>query len=137
MRLEVINKYRQGFILIYSLFLFSCMRNSEEVVVTPPPTNPLVRDFIGYGVVNVSFIHLISEPRQDGTSLGYLRKGSLVKIIERRTVPVRGKSEIWVLVDAESLGNPEEKIQGWLMESSINVYDNESRALTAAEVMTL
>jgi hypothetical protein len=133
MRLKVLPLCRQGLLL---LLLLSCNRNTEEIPVIPPLTSPLSREFIGYGVVNESFIHVVNEPKPDELSLGYLRKGSLVKIIERRALPNRGNVEIWVLVEAPYSTVPEGKIQGWLMEETLNVYDTESRALTASETMT-
>ena len=136
MRVRVFLWYNQGLLLLFPLFLLGCDRFSEETPVIPPPTNPLIREFIGYGVVNVSFIHVAAEPRQDSTSLGYLRKGSLVKIKERRILRDRGNSEIWVLVDAQYSGTPEGIIQGWLGESSLNIFQNEVQAITAMEAMT-
>jgi hypothetical protein len=136
MRLVVYPRYGQGLVFLLMLFL-SCNRNAEEIPLIPPATNPLTREFIGYGVVNESFIHVVREPKQNEVSLGYLRKGSLVKIIERRALTNQGNVEIWVLVDAEYSGTPEGKIQGWLMENTINVFDTESRALTASEAMNL
>jgi hypothetical protein len=118
------------------MLVLSCNRNTEETPVIPPLTSPLSREFIGYGVVNESFIHVVNEPRHDELSLGYLRKGSLVKIVERRALTNRGNVEIWVLVEAPYSTVPEGKIQGWLMEETLNVYDTESRALTASETMT-
>jgi hypothetical protein len=136
MKLDVFPRYGQGCFLLFMLF-FSCNRNTEEIPLIPPATNPLAREFIGYGVVNESFIHVVKEPRQNEVSLGYLRKGSLVKIIERRALTNQGNVEIWVLVDAEYSGTPDGKIQGWLMENTLNVFDTESRALTASEAMNL
>ena len=136
MRLKVFANYHQGFILLFPLFLLCCSRNPEEIPVIPPPTNPLIREFIGYGVVSVPFIHVVDEPHQDGASLGYLRKGSLVKIIERRILRNRGNPETWVLVDVQYSGVPDGKIRGWLGGNSISVFDNEVQALTAAEAIT-
>ena len=135
MRVDVRCNYRQALILLLPLAFFSCRRGVEEVPVIPPPTNPMVREFIGYGVVNVSFIHLLQEPFQDNLSLGFLRKGSLVKITERRFLKNRGSIETWLEVEAEYSGAQEGKIQGWLRESSVNVYDNEFQAITAAGIM--
>ena len=134
MRLRVLINNYQGLIVLLPLFLLFCSRGSEEKEVIPPPTNPLIREFIGYGVVNASFVHVMSEPGQDGVSLGYLRKGSLVRIIERRTLSNRRNRSIWVLVDTYP-GVQEEAIQGWLEESSISVFENEVQALTAMEAM--
>ncbi|GHU68046.1 hypothetical protein FACS189447_10510 [Spirochaetia bacterium] len=116
--------------------LVSCTRNQEEAPLEPPPTDPLARDFIGYGVVNASFTHVENEAGQKGVSLGYLRKGSLVKIIERRSLTDQENVELWILIEADYQGAPNGKIQGWLRESTVEVYDNERRALTASETMT-
>ena len=156
MRLRFINNYYQGefctireyieqnsqaicqwqiasFLLLFSLSLLSCGRNSNQSLVIPPPTNPLIREFVGYGVVTASFAQVLDEPRQDGVSLAFLRRASLVRISERRILRNRGVSEIWVLVDAHS---PEGMIKGWLGENTINVFDNEDQALTAARAMS-
>jgi hypothetical protein len=120
---------------LLAVLLISCARGQEEIPLEPPPTDPLARDFIAYGVVNTSFTHVGDTAGPDGISLGYLRKGSLVKIIERRSLTGQGNAELWVLIEADYQG-ANEKIQGWLRESAIEVYDNESRALTASETMT-
>ena len=99
----------------------------------PPPTNPLIREFIGYGVVNPPFVHIVDEPRQDARPLAYLRRGSVVKIVERQTIRNRGIPETWVLIDVTL---PEGMIQGWLGENYINVFRNEGQANTAAGTMT-
>ncbi|WP_043923389.1 hypothetical protein [Leadbettera azotonutricia] len=116
--------------------LCSCAKGQEESPLEPPPTDPLARDSIGYGVVNASFTHVGDKAGQNGVSLGYLRKGSLVKIIERRSLTDQGNAELWVLIESDYQGAPGGKIQGWLRESAVEVYDNESRALTASEAMT-
>ena len=96
----------------------------------PPVTHPLAREFIGYGVVNVSFTHLLSEPGAGGVSRGYLRRGTVIRIIERRPVLSGRSSETWVLAEGGTS-------QGWIQESSLEVYDNESRAKTASEAMNI
>jgi hypothetical protein len=118
------------------LFFTACTRNSEEILIVPPPTNPLDRDFIGYGVINGSFVRLTEEPRRDGVSLGYIRKGALIKIIERRLITNREYAEVWILAEAGYSGGAGGKIEGWLPEDSAEIYDNESRAFTASEAMT-
>lgn len=136
MRVGVLHYYGQALVLTLLLSLLSCGRTSDEVPLIPPPTNPMEREFIGYGVVDASFIHVLSEPLRDNTSLGYLRKRSLVKITERRSVNNRGKVETWVKVDAPYPGTSGGNIQGWLNETSLNVYENEVQANTAAQIMT-
>jgi hypothetical protein len=84
---------------------------------------------VGYGVVSVSYTHVVNEPNPNALSLGYLRQGSITRVIERRSITnVQGTVESWVLVD----GN----YQGWLQEAVIDIYDNEAQAKTAAESLT-
>ncbi|GHT81533.1 hypothetical protein FACS1894130_13260 [Spirochaetia bacterium] len=79
-------------------------------------------------MISVSYTHVVVEPNQSGLSLGYLRKGSIVEVQERRSVNNGGKGENWVYVDGS--------YQGWLREDVIQVYDNEARAHTAVESLT-
>ena len=123
----------QALVLLLPVAFFFCSRNAEDAPLIPPPTNPMTREFIGYGVVNVSFVHVLKEPLMDNSSLGYLRKKSTVKIMERRSLSNRGKAETWVKIDA--MYSTETGIQGWLRESALNVYENEFQAMTAAETM--
>jgi hypothetical protein len=115
-------------VLLLLLFC-SCTRSEEEAPVIPPLTNPLSSPVVGYGVVRVSYIHVVGEPNPNALSLGYLRQGSIVQVVERRPIAnAQGLMEPWVLVD----GN----YQGWLQEAVIDIYDNEAQARTAAESLT-
>ena len=140
-------------LLICSLFLLiaGCRRSSDEVSVTPPETRPLAREYIGYGVVNVSFTHLLSEPGEAGVSGAYLRRASVVRIIERCSLMNRGNSESWVLVEGNYEGtggvtgaettrewsDGAAGSRGWLAESTLDVFDNESQAITASRALNL
>ena len=119
---------------IFSLFLSGCRRSSEELPVTPPATNPFAREYIGYGVVNVSFTHLRSESGPDGVSQGYLRRGTVVRILERVKVNSRGSSVSWVLAESNYRG-PGAVSSGWLEEADLVIYDNENRANTASKTL--
>jgi hypothetical protein len=83
--------------------------------------------------VNVSYTLVAENPGEGNPSLGYLRRGSLVKIIERRVLKKRETTERWVL--AEEI-IPPGQYRGWLKESVVNIYENEFQAKTAAESMT-
>jgi hypothetical protein len=122
-----------GSLLLLFLVLVSCNRflsdsGSGEIPVIPPPTPPLSRPFIGYGVISVSYTHVVAEPNQAGFSLGYLRKGSVVEVLERIQVTHGGIVESWVFVSGT--------YQGWLREDVIQVYDNPAQAQTASASMT-
>jgi hypothetical protein len=112
---------------IVALALYSCVRSSDDFFIIPPPTYPLSRPIIGYGVIVSSYTNLSSEPRQDGLSQGYMRRGSLVHVIERRAINKQGTIESWVLVEAG--------YRGWLREEEMDIYDYEEQARTAAEAM--
>ena len=146
MRIGFSSLYNQvRFLPVLALFISfvpGCSRSQDEVPVTPPATHPLVREYIGYGVVNVSFTHLLNEPDASGVSLGYLRRGTVVRIIERKPVINRGVSESWVLAEENSQGALNAPAQGsssrgWLQETTLDVFDNESRANTASKSMNL
>ena len=100
----------------------------------PPETRPLAREFIGFGVINVSFAHLLDEPGAGGVSLGYLRQGMVVRILERRRIINRGNAELWVLVEG-NYQSPGSISRGWLQEAIMEIYDSESRANTASRAI--
>jgi len=119
-------------LLVFAAFFSGCSRSAEEAPVLPPPTHPLAREYIGYAVVNVSFTHFLDEP--GGVSQAYIRRGTVVRILERRMA--RGNSESWILAE----GNYQQGgdiSRGWLQEAAVDVYDNESQAITASRSMTL
>ena len=120
---------------IFMIALASCRRGSEELPVLPPATHPLSREYIGFGVVNVSFTHLLDEGGAAGVSLGYLRRGTVVRIIERRHIVSRGSEETWVFVEGNYQGSGSVS-NGWLPETALVIYDSESRANTASRTMS-
>jgi hypothetical protein len=118
---------------ILAVFLspLSCSGKTGEIPVLPPVTPPLSRPVIGYGVVNVSYTHVVEQPGEGGLSQGYFRRGSLIRILERRAAGEN--AETWVLVDGPA---PQGRQRGWLREKVVDIYDNEFQANTAAESMT-
>lgn len=128
------------FLFLFIITFSACRRSSEELPVLPPITHPLVRDYIGYGVVNASFTHLLSEPGPGGVSRGYIRRGTVVRILERRPIAAGRNSESWILVEGNYQSSRTQSSQalspGWLQETTVEVYDNESRAITASKVMS-
>ena len=113
---------------------YGCNRSQNELPVVPPVTHPLTREYIGFGVVNISFAHALSEPGSAGVSQGYLRRGTVVRIIERRQVHYRGRQELWVFAESNHLG-PSSISRGWLPERTLEIFDRESRAITASRNM--
>lgn len=126
-------------ILLIFVSLFSgCRRQSEELPLIPPTTPPLTREYIGFAVVNVSFTHLLDKP--GGVSQGYLRRGTVVRIIERSID--RTNSESWIFAEGNYQTNSNTPgstavTRGWLQESTVDIFDNESQANTASKALTL
>ena len=115
----------QLFLFICLLSLCSCNAGKEESPIIPPLTSPLSRDYIGFGVITASFTHITAEPADASVSLGYLRRGSLVRVLRRQTIRNAGSFVSWVLI--------EDSQQGWLKEDVMEIYESEGQARTAAE----
>jgi hypothetical protein len=133
MRVGLSSHNRQACVFFIFLALGACGKKAGEIPVVPPSTPPLSRPVIGYGVVNVSYTLVVEQPGEGEVSLGYLRRGSLVRVIERRVLKKDETAERWVL--AEGLASPG-RLRGWLRENIVDIYDNEFQAKTAAESMT-
>jgi hypothetical protein len=103
----------------------SCKRSSFEDEIVLPLTRPLSRYVIGYGVVNANYTHILDKQGENGKSIGFLRRGSIVEILERRPVVRGDKAEIWVFAS----GN----YRGWLKENELRIYPSKAQALTASE----
>ncbi|MCL2602684.1 MAG: hypothetical protein FWD91_07730 [Treponema sp.] len=115
-------------------FLISgCDRSSRSFLVTPPATHPLARNYIGFGVVNTSFTHLLSEPANGAASVGHLRRGAVLRIAERRQVPIGTSVQSWVF--AEENDPDVTAPRGWLLEDALEIFDREERAITASRAM--
>ena len=134
MKIKINHAYSQVCGALLTLFfLTACNGKKEEIPVIPPLTSPLSQTFIGYGVVNVSYIRVTVQPEEDnaeasvsvGDAGGYLRRGSVVRILQRRLVRNQAKLESWVLVEGSCTG--------WLREALVDVYDSELQARTASE----
>jgi len=130
MRIGVIVPAGQAVFILVALVFLSCSpdspaRRADEIVVVPPETSPLSRPVLGYGVISASYTHVVAEPNQAGLSLGYLRRGAIVEVLERRLISHGEFAESWVFVGGA--------YRGWLRENVIQVYDNEAKAKTAAE----
>ena len=126
------------------IFIFAgCNRSSDELPVLPPETHPLAREYVGFGVVNASFTHFLSDPGPRGASQGYFRRGTVVRIIERRQINNRGGPELWVLAEGNYQGSQESQglrgsssiARGWLLGATVEVYDSEDKAITASKTM--
>jgi len=119
-------------IFLCSLSLIDCNVKKEDGPVIPPVTSPLSREYIGYGVITSSFTHLTADPVDGSPSIGYLRRGSLVRIIKRQTIKTESIFVSWVLTDGTA---DDINTGGWLKEEVMDIYDNESQARTASETV--
>jgi len=128
MKVSIKGVLRQvSLVALVCLSLTLCRQKKEENPVIPPLTFPLSQSYVGYGVINVSYTRVSASIEDSGASVGYLRQGSVVRVIERRLVKNEGKTETWVLIEGSA--------KGWLKESLMDIYDNESQAETAAGQM--
>ena len=128
MKIKAKLPYRQVCIaVLLAALAASCGEKKEETPVIPPPTSPLSQAHIGYGVVNVSYTRVSLMPDEDSVSPGYLRRGSVIRVTERRQFRTDDKNESWVLVDGT--------FSGWLRESLVDIYENEAQAQTASRSM--
>jgi hypothetical protein len=125
MRITVIHILGQ---LLLLLALCTCTAKKEESSVIPPVTSPFSREHIGFGVITESFTHITSDPSEDSVSIGYLRRGSMVRILRRQTIKNSGAFVSWVLIDGTH--------HGWLKEEVMDIYDSENQAKTASESMS-
>ncbi|MDR0644883.1 MAG: hypothetical protein LBG05_08300 [Treponema sp.] len=114
--------------VITFIILFSCVRAKNSFSIIPPPTYPLSRPLIGYGVIVPSYTNLSSDPDANSFSHGYMRRGTIVKILERKAVRKQDAIESWVFVEGG--------YKGWLYEDEVHIYDSEAQAITASEVMS-
>jgi len=125
MRIAVKYGFGQLFLLCCLAAVCTCKGKNEDIPVIPPVTSPLSRDYIGFGVITVSFTHITSDPADDSPSLGYIRRGSFVRIVRRQSVKNSGGFQTWVLIDGPQ--------HGWLKEEVMDIYNSESQARTASE----
>jgi hypothetical protein len=127
MKIKVLKKYSQVIICLNTAILAACTRNTNERPIILPQSPPLSRLEIGYGVVNSSYTNVMDKPDKGGASPGYLRRGSVVRVLERISVMNRETVQTWLLVSGA--------FEGWIVEDAVNIYDNEAQARTAAERM--
>ena len=125
MRIAVNRLFGQLILILFIITLCECTFKKEEAPIIPPETNPLSKDYIGFGVITASFTHINSDPVDDSPSLGYLRRGTLVRIIRRQDVKTGSRFQSWVMIDGDDYG--------WLKEEAMTIYNSESQARTASE----
>jgi hypothetical protein len=116
-------------LIITAFFLIgACNRSQDEAPLIPPSTLPLSRSSIGYAVSTASYILVLSEPSPGSVSLGYLRRGSVTEVLERRQTADSSSGESWVLINGA--------YRGWIREAGIQIFENEAQAKTASESLS-
>jgi hypothetical protein len=125
MRVGVSSYYGQVLVFIAAFTLEACSHRVDEMPFTPPPIPPLTRFVIGYGVISNSYTPMQNDPTPESVSLGYLRRGSVVEVLERRIITTRGVPKAWILVNTT--------YRGWIREEGVQIYVNEAQAITASE----
>jgi hypothetical protein len=110
-------------IFYVSLSSVACFLSSPESKLHPPATFPLSRSVLGYVVITDSYTQLLDRRGSEGVSLGVLRKGTILPVLERRLMQGEAKTESWIYVAAEE--------KGWIRESSGQVFQTEGQAKTA------
>ncbi|MCL2179608.1 MAG: hypothetical protein FWB83_00625 [Treponema sp.] len=128
MRITAKRAIGQLCLIVFAASFITCNAGREDVPVIPPVTSPLSRDYIGFGVITASFTHITSEPSDNSPSIGYLRRGDLVRVIRRQVIKIQNNFVSWVHIDSNLADTA-----GWLKEDVMNIYDNESQARTASE----
>ena len=117
--------YPVFFLFFCAVIVSGCSGRKDEGPVLPPITSPLSREYIGFGVITASFTHITEEPAEGTRSMGYLRRGSLVRIVRRQNIRTGNNIESWVLTD--------DTPQGWLREDVMVIFDTECQAATASQ----
>ncbi|MDR2467451.1 MAG: hypothetical protein LBD22_00640 [Spirochaetaceae bacterium] len=112
------------YVALIFLFCQSCLGKAHAEDIIPPPTPPLSRTVIGYGVINTSYTHVLDRRGENGEALGLLRKGTIVEILERRPVMRGERTENWVFAAGT--------YAGWLKEDELYIYNSRAQAETAA-----
>jgi hypothetical protein len=116
--------FRVQGVFLMLFFVLSACSPTEHSIPDPPPTLPLSRPVIGYGVVNVSYTRIMSEPGPNGVSLGYVREKTVLRILERKLVQDDENPGYWVRIERD--------YSGWLPEKVVDIYDTEEKANTAS-----
>lgn len=114
-----------SFVIIFyvSLSFASCYIYNPHKQLYPPPTFPLSRTVLGYIVITDSYTQLLDHIGTKGVSLGILRKGTILPVLERKIIKGETGVERWIYVDAEE--------KAWIRASSGLIFQTEAQAKTA------
>ncbi|MDR1469200.1 MAG: hypothetical protein LBT00_07895 [Spirochaetaceae bacterium] len=129
--------------LMLGVLAVSCREKPVGDALLPLETPLFLKEGVGYGVVNASFVNVLGEPHAAAASTGLIRKGSVVVVIERRAIPVagdpNGAARLWVFVEtlpAKDDFAGTRRVAGWLPGDSVDFYASLPKAETASALMT-
>jgi hypothetical protein len=114
------------YIITLLLTLTSCTPKNNEIVLLPPATFPLSRPTIAYGVVNTNYTHLLESSDVLSGSSGFLRRGDIVRILERKLVRKGEGGDYWDLCENLNDGR-----MGWMRQDALQIYERLEMAETA------
>lgn len=121
------NLLKSGLLIGLILSSSSCFLASPEKELKPPATFPLSRSALGYVLITDTYTQLLDSLGNNSVSLGVLRNGAILPVLERRIVQNDSKAERWILVMAQE--------KGWIRESSGRLFATEAQAKTALNSM--
>ena len=116
-------EYKKIFLKFLVLTLVSCFLADPIKSLMPPVTFPLSRSVIGYVIITDSYTQLLDKVGSDAVSLGVLRQGTILPVLERRMYTINDKMEVWLQVSSKEIG--------WIKETVGRVFDTEAQAETA------
>lgn len=106
-----------------AVFTTSCFLADPIKSLKPPATFPLSRSVVGYVIITDSYTQLLDKVGSDAVSLGVLRQGTILPVLERRMYTINDKMEVWLQVSSKEIG--------WIKETVGRVFDTEAQAETA------
>lgn len=97
----------------------SCTRNTGLDTVTLPVDSALT-DADRFAVITETYISLKDSPGTQGIIINHARRGEIYEVLGTKFVSKNTHSELWVQLTG-----------GWLLRSSVDLYSNKEKALTA------
>ncbi|MDR1868119.1 MAG: hypothetical protein LBQ77_07635 [Treponema sp.] len=121
--MNVIFRCSIGQIFLFLFCLSACTRSLSLPTLELSPTYPLSRTAVGYGVILASYANVVEQPGE--APVRYLRRGSSVKLSERRTLVTQNSTELWLEIEDG----------GWIREDAVALYDSEEQMQTAVKLL--
>lgn len=108
------------FLILTSLFFLGCTEKiREEIELEPTPDLALGRE---WALVIEPYVQFRTNPDISSVSSGHARKGDVIPVKGRRIFLENKKQVVWYHFES-----------GWLSESSVKIFSNESKAKKASK----